>query len=101
MVAGRTVQDVRVDLRGGDDLVPDQLLNRADVATVLEQMRRERVPQGVTSGALGETESQHGGAEGVLDDGLVQVVPAPLKAIVGNDRARRAPVSHSQWYTLW
>src|SRR5215212_358437 len=38
---------VGVDLRGGERSVAEQLLNRAQVRTSLEQVRRRRVPQSV------------------------------------------------------
>ena len=38
---------VRVDLRGADPAVAEQLLDGAQVAAALDEMRRERVPEGV------------------------------------------------------
>ena len=45
-----TVEDVRVDHRGGDVAVPANFLNRADVVPVFKQVGRERVPEGVPDG---------------------------------------------------
>src|SRR4051794_3758043 len=43
MMAG----DVRVDLRGGDPAVPEQLLHRAQIAAALDQVGRKRVTERV------------------------------------------------------
>lgn len=50
--APTTVQHVRVDHRRRHVPVPEQLLNGADVVPVLEQVRRERVPQRVATRPL-------------------------------------------------
>ena len=56
--------------------VPQQLLHRADVMTVLEQMRREAVPKGVRTRRLRHARRTHGLGHGLLDLGLVRVKPS-------------------------
>lgn len=48
------VEDVRVDHRGADVGVAQELLNGADVGAVLEEVRGEGMPEGVTGGVLGK-----------------------------------------------
>jgi hypothetical protein len=66
-----------VTVEGRDVAVAEQLLDRADVATRLQQVRGECVPQRVRRGGLGDA----GGADRVLDGALdrlfVQVVAPP------------------------
>ena len=38
-------RDVRVDLRGGNVRVPEQQLHHPQIGTVVDEMRREGVPQ--------------------------------------------------------
>ena len=45
---------MRVELRGGDTRMPEQLLDDAQVGSALEQMRRERVAQRVRADPIGE-----------------------------------------------
>ena len=47
-----SVGDVRVDLRRRNVRVAEHLLDRADIGTILDQMRRERMPQRVRRNAL-------------------------------------------------
>lgn len=61
-----TVQDVGVDLGGPDILVPEQLLHRADVVPVLQQMRGERVPERVGGYVLRDPRIDHGASDGLL-----------------------------------
>ena len=46
--------EMRVQLRGGDTRMPEQLLDDAQVGPALEQMRRERVTQRVRADPVGE-----------------------------------------------
>lgn len=69
-------QDVGVDHRGADVAVAEQLLDRADVVAVFEQVGREGVAQRVAGDALGNAGCRAGAADGALEHGLVQV-PAP------------------------
>ena len=52
--APAAVQDVCVDHGRSHASVSEQLLYGSDVVTVLEQMGRERVSEGVTAGTLGD-----------------------------------------------
>jgi hypothetical protein len=68
------VEDVSVDHRRGHVAVTQQLLHRADIVTVLQQVGGERVPQAVAGDPLRETGIRRGQLDGALDDGLVEVV---------------------------
>ena len=46
--------EMRVELRGGDTRMPEQLLDDAQVGAALEQVRRERVAQRVRADPVGE-----------------------------------------------
>ena len=74
--AAAAVQDVRVDHRRLHVLVSEELLDRANIVPLLEQVGRERVAEGVTADPAGDAELDDGRAEGSLDDGLVQVMAA-------------------------
>ena len=74
----------------------EQLLDGADVVTVLEQVGRERVPERVTARMLRDPGTEHGLPDGALEDGFVQVVPAPPPAKIrdarfGDARERLGP----------
>ncbi len=58
--------------------MPVQLLHGADVRARFEQMRRERVAQGVATGALGDPGACYGGLDGTLENAFVNVVSAVL-----------------------
>ena len=75
------IEDVRVDHGRADVAVAEQLLDRADVVTVLEQMGRERVPESVASGGLRDPRAQDGFPHRALQDRLVQVMPPPLPGL--------------------
>lgn len=72
-----TIQHVRVDHGRRHVAVTQQLRNRSNVATALQEMRRERVPEGMTRRPLGDLRSP----DRALEHGLVQVVPAPLSCL--------------------
>ena len=57
------VRHVRVDHRRLDARVAEQLLDRADVVAVLEEVRRKGVPQCMTAHVL----RNPGGSRGLLD----------------------------------
>ena len=78
---GPAVDDVRVDHRRGHGLVAQEGLDGADVRAGLEQVRREAVAEGVAGDALGDAGEAGGGADGLLDDGLVEVVAAALAGL--------------------
>src|SRR5262245_39297900 len=65
------VQDVRVDHGGAHVTVSEQFLDRANVVTVFEEMRREGVPEGVTRGWLGQARLEDGFLDRPLDHGFM------------------------------
>lgn len=73
------LQNMRIDHRRRQLRVPQQLLHGADVIARLEQMRRERVPQGVTSGRLPDPGRADGPLDRFLQRRLRDMVP-PLCA---------------------
>ena len=73
-----TVQDVGVDHRRGDVAVPEQFLHCADVVSVLEQVRGERVPEAMARRRLRDARATDRVLHGSLKHGLVQVVASAL-----------------------
>jgi hypothetical protein len=71
------VEHVRVDHRGLDVLVAEELLDRPDVVPGQEEMGRKGVPQCVAGGVLGEACPSCGHMEGSLDRPLMDVMAAP------------------------
>src|SRR5688572_21078434 len=51
--------DVRLDLRGRDVGVAEQLLHRGQIRAALQQMRRERMPQCMRRHALAHARAAH------------------------------------------
>ena len=77
--AGRpAIEHVGIDHRGRHVAVAQQLLDRPDVGTVLQQMGGEGVAEGVAAGALGDARTAYRGLHRALQDGFVQVMPAAL-----------------------
>lgn len=72
------VQDVRVDHRGRDVFVAEELLDGADIASIFEQMGGERVPEGVAGSPFPDSRVPHRSADGPLHDGLVEMMTASL-----------------------
>ena len=58
--------------------MPEKLLDRPDVVAVLQQVRGERVAEGMAGGALLDGGSPDGLPHGTLKHGFVQVVAAAL-----------------------
>ena len=56
----------------------EQLLNRPDVVTILQQVRRERVAEGVAARRLRDARPADRVLDRALQDGLVEVVPSVL-----------------------
>jgi len=54
--------------------VAQQLLDGSDVVMAVQPVRRERVPQGVRAGPIGEPGVADGVLDGALDHGFVQVM---------------------------
>ena len=75
---GAAVGHMCVDHSRRQVFVPKERLDRTNVTTRLEEVSRKRVAEGVAGGPLGNAGRQHGSADGLLDHGLVQVVPASL-----------------------
>jgi hypothetical protein len=69
------IQDVRVDHRGTDVCVPEQLLDCPDVVSSLEQMRCEGMTQDVAADALRQPNPPRRLGNGPLNRRLVQMKP--------------------------
>jgi len=67
-----------VDHRGAHVVVTQQLLYRADIASIFEQMGGEGVAEGMRRGPLSEACPTDGLGHGALYHGLVQVMTAAL-----------------------
>src|SRR5690606_24867719 len=74
--AAAAVEHVGVDRRGGDVLVPEQLLDGADVVAVLEQVGGEGVAQRVRRDRLVDAGRAPRPADRAPDHSVVQVVAA-------------------------
>ena len=70
------MEDVGVDLRGGDVGVSEQFLEGAQIGARFEQMGGETVPEGVAADFFDEVRRADGGTERFLDGGLVEVMAA-------------------------
>jgi hypothetical protein len=76
--AGAGVLNVGVDQGGAYGTVPQKLLDGADVVAILQEVGGERTSQGMRGHELRDSGGGRGRADGVLDDGLVQVAAADL-----------------------
>jgi hypothetical protein len=72
------VEDMRVDHRGTDVTVTEELLDGPDVVVILEQVGREGVSEGVARGELGNARGMDGVLHGALENGFVEVMAATL-----------------------
>jgi hypothetical protein len=70
------VEDVGVDLGGGDILVTEQFLDGPDVVMVFQEVGGEAVPEGMAGGGFGDLSRLDGGLDGALDHVFTLVVPA-------------------------
>ena len=77
---------MRVDLRRGQALVPEQLLDDAQVRAAVEEVRGERVAQRVRRDALGQP-----GEPAQPIDPVAQAADAERRALVVQEDRRRAP----------
>jgi len=68
----------RISRRGADVSVTEQFLHGPDVVVVLQQVRGERMTQGVARRSLRDARPPHRVLHGALKHGLVQVMPAAL-----------------------
>jgi hypothetical protein len=85
------MEDVGVDHRGAHVRVAEQILDRADVVAVLEEVGGERVTQSVATNLLGDSRAQSGVAHRALEHGLVKVMAAAAltgAATVNVEKAR-------------
>src|SRR5262249_43264387 len=89
---GVPVEDVSVDHGRGDVAVPEEFLNRADVVAVFEQVRSERVPEGVALRVLGDFGTPHGALHRFTEDAPILAMPAPCAA----QRGRQCVASSGQ-----
>jgi hypothetical protein len=69
---------MRVDHRRADVAVPEQRLNRANVVAVFQEMSREGMAEGMAGRRLGDPGGPNRIVYRALEDGLVEMVPAPL-----------------------
>ena len=79
--ATTAVQYVRVDHRRAHILVPEELLHRADVIAVFEEVRREGVPETVTGRPLREQCANACIMHGTLEHGLVRVMSPSVSPV--------------------
>ena len=75
---GPAVEHVRVDHRGADVVVPQQLLHGPDVASVFQEVGGEGVPERVRRGAFAELRPTTGVEHGALQHGLVKMMATAL-----------------------
>jgi hypothetical protein len=68
------LQDVGVDHGRGQIVVPEQLLNGADVGAALEQVRGEGMAKGVGADGLRQAGTSDGPLDGFVDDAGVHVM---------------------------
>lgn len=73
--AAALAQHVGVDHRGGNVVVAQQLLDRADIGPALQGMRGETVAKSVRAGVFRDPYPHHRRLDGLVNRGLVQVVP--------------------------
>src|SRR6266567_8275370 len=75
------VEDVRIDHGRGDVAVAEEFLDGPDVIAGLEEVRGERVAQGVAARRLGESGLAGGQFDESLEHGFVQVMAAALAGL--------------------
>ena len=72
-------QDMGIDLGGGDIIVTEQLLDRANIGAVTQQIRGKAVPKGMAGNALvSNPRFTHSSAEEFPYDTLVKMMSAKL-----------------------
>ena len=65
-----------VNHRGSHVFVPEELLNGTNIISILQQMRSETVPKGMTARHLGQPGGSDRVADGILQVALGNVVAA-------------------------
>lgn len=73
-----TVEHVGVDHGGADVAVTEKFLNRPDIVTGFQQMRRERVPERVAGNPFGQACFAGSFLDRFLEGGLMNVVTPDL-----------------------
>ena len=73
-----TIQDMRIDHCRLDALMAQDLLDRPDVVTALEEMRREGVPQGVAGRVLDHSGGPARVVKGPLEGSLMEMMTTAL-----------------------
>jgi hypothetical protein len=73
---------MRIDHRRADILMPKELLNRSNIVSVFQQVRREGMPERMTTGRFGDPGCPHGLSDRSLQDGFVEVMPLPLASLL-------------------
>ncbi len=63
-----------IDPRGSDIVVPEQVLNRADIRTALPQVGGKRMTKGVGADGLGQTGPAHRHLDRLVDDAGVNMM---------------------------
>ena len=75
--------------------MPEELLHGPDVVAGFEQMRRERMEEGVPGGRLCDPGLAYGAMHGAPQDGFVELMAAPLSRIgIFMDAGRRKDHCH-------
>ena len=75
------VQHMRIDHRRPDIAVTQQLLHRPNIIPILQQMRRERVPECMARGVLLDISLPDRGLHCLLQNGLIHVMPSLLTCL--------------------
>ena len=65
---------MRVDHGGGHIVVPEQLLNSADISSTLQQMRSEGMAKGMGADLLRQPCTAHRHLDGFVDDARVNMM---------------------------
>ncbi len=78
-----------VDHGRADVLVTQEFLDCSDVVSILQEMRRKGVAQGVGARRLGDTRPANRLFDGPLDRGFVEVVPPPVAGLAVHVPTRR------------
>jgi hypothetical protein len=87
-----TSHHMRVEHRGPQITVPEQLLNRANISTRVQQMRRKTVAQRMTACALRDPRLIDRTLEPALHCRLAQVMPPPHSLRIDHHPRRRKHV---------
>jgi len=67
-----------IDHGGAHILMAEQFLDGPDIIAILNQVRGKRMPQGMTTGRLGYSGFPGSFFDGLLDNGLMEMMPVLL-----------------------